>query len=203
MEVRDEEIKRLREGWEKMESRWKQAVALMDGWQRRLADGGDSVRVEELKRGINLDLSFNSSGDVSMQGQSESHIISPILEDQEEALTEVEEIATNAQLANDPQSQSKNRKVLGRAERALRERSDNTSVRSKRMRKVSFTPGLQGSPAEPSIDDETLQIKAHRSDAVTRRPSRRRNESRKTRSVSLDPRLHMAEVYRTKLLAGQ
>ncbi|KAJ5580190.1 uncharacterized protein N7459_006175 [Penicillium hispanicum] len=185
VEVRDEEIKRLREGWEKMESRWKQAVAMMDGWQRRLTDGGDSVRVEELKRGMNLDLSFNSNEDVGMQSQSETHGISPILEDQQEEMSESDEPAPESGSADPPQTRSKFRKVPGRSERALRERSDNASARPKRLRKVSFTPGLQGSPCEPSIDDETLQIKAHRSDAVTRRPSRRKTDLRTSREVSL------------------
>ncbi|KAJ5632149.1 Afadin/alpha-actinin-binding [Penicillium lividum] len=167
VEIRDEEITRLRASWEKMENRWRQAVTMMDGWQRRLADGGDSVRVEELKLGMNLDLSFNSTEGVSMQEQTENKPISPILEDQEE-MSEREEQPDDA-----PLTRSKIRKVPERAERALRERSDNVAARPKRLRKVSFTPGLQGSPCEPIADDETLQIKAHRSGAVTRRPSRR------------------------------
>jgi hypothetical protein len=173
VEIRDEEIKRLRGSWEKMENRWKQAVIMMDGWQRRLADGGDSVRVEELKLGMNLDMSFNSNEDLSTQSQTENKPISPILEDQEEmSETEDQPDAT----ADAPLTRAKIRKVPERAERALRERSDNSAARPKRLRKVSFTPGLQGSPCEPSGDDETLQVKAHRSGAVTRRPSRRKTD---------------------------
>ncbi|KAJ5935743.1 hypothetical protein N7466_005290 [Penicillium verhagenii] len=171
VEIRDEEIKRLRGSWEKMENRWKQAVTMMDGWQRRLADGGDSVRVEELKLGMNLDLSFNSTADTSVQGQRENKPISPILEDQEE-MSEAEDQPDDT--IDVPLI--KIRKVPERTERALRERSDNAVSRPRRLRKVSFTPGLQGSPCEPSADDETLQIKAHRSGAVTRRPSRRKTD---------------------------
>ncbi|KAJ5929765.1 hypothetical protein N7454_006715 [Penicillium verhagenii] len=171
VEIRDEEIKRLRGSWEKMENRWKQAVTMMDGWQRRLADGGDSVRVEELKLGMNLDLSFNSTADTSMQVQKGNKPISPILEDQEE-MSEAEDQPDNT--TDVPLT--KIRKVPERTERALRERSDNAVSRPRRLRKVSFTPGLQGSPCEPTADDETLQIKAHRSGAVTRRPSRRKTD---------------------------
>jgi hypothetical protein len=188
VEIRDEEIGRLREGWEKMENRWKQAVTMMDGWQRRLTDGGDSVRVEELKRGMTLDLSFTSTEDVS---RLETSNISPILEDQQEedaegGMNETEDRDQEQRETSNPrETRSKIRKVPERSDRALRERSDNAAARPKRLRKVSFTPGLQGSPCEPSTqDEETLQIKAHKSEAVTRRPSRRKTETSSTRQVS-------------------
>ncbi|PGH14559.1 hypothetical protein AJ80_05879 [Polytolypa hystricis UAMH7299] len=56
VEIRDNEIHRLREGWEKMEERWREAVAMMDGWHKRIAEGGDSVNIDELKQGIGLGL---------------------------------------------------------------------------------------------------------------------------------------------------
>lgn len=179
VEVRDEEIKSLRESWEKMENRWKQAVSMMDGWQRRLADGGDGVRMEELKRGMNLDLSFNSADDASMVSRAENNI-SPILEDQQEERSESEDRVPEE--AEAPQARSKLRKVPERSERALQERSDN--ARPKRLRKVSFTPGLQGSPCEPAPDsEETLQIKAYKSNTVARRPSRQKTDIKPTRQV--------------------
>lgn len=185
VEIRDEEIKRLRESWEKMENRWKQAVSMMDGWRRRLADGGDSVRVEELKRGMNLDLSFASTEDASMQGRAENNI-SPILEDEkEEEMSETEDRAPEPEASNPQQPRAKYRKVPERSERALKERSDNAAVRPRRLRKVSFTPGLQGSPCDPNVDnEETLQIKAHQADTVTRRPSRRKTEAKGSHPVS-------------------
>lgn len=54
VEVREEEIHRLREGWEKMAARWKEAVALMDGWKKRMVDKGDTVNLDDLKMGIDL-----------------------------------------------------------------------------------------------------------------------------------------------------
>lgn len=190
VEIRDQEIGRLREGWEKMENRWKQAVTMMDGWQRRLTDGGDSVRVEELKRGMTLDLSFISTEDVSIASRLETSNISPILEDQQEeedaeAEMETEDRDLESEESKPPQTRSKIRKVPERSDRALRERSDNAVGRPKRLRKVSFTPGLQGSPCEPSTqDDETLQIKAHKAETVTRRPSRRKTDTSSARQVS-------------------
>lgn len=49
VEVRDNEISRLRDGWEKMESRWQEAVAMMDGWHKRLSDGSAPVNIREMK----------------------------------------------------------------------------------------------------------------------------------------------------------
>ncbi|KAJ5698181.1 hypothetical protein N7462_000186 [Penicillium macrosclerotiorum] len=185
VEIRDEEIRRLRESWEKMENRWKQAVTMMDGWQRRLAGGGDSVRVEELKRGMNLDLSFTSAEDPSMHSQMETSNISPIMEDrdEEEHMSEAEDrvAGSKPETSNLARPPSKLRKVPERSERALRERSDNAVARPKRLRKVSFTPGLQGSPCISTGDeDETVQTKSHLSDMVTHRSSRRKAESKST-----------------------
>ncbi|KAJ5681465.1 uncharacterized protein N7477_001405 [Penicillium maclennaniae] len=196
VEVRDEEIKSLRESWEKMEKRWKQAVAMMDGWQQRLADGGDGVRMEELKRGMNLDLSFTSNDEASMLSRASN--ISPILEDQEETSDAKEQVTEEPEV---PQTRSKLRKLPKRSERALQERSDN--ARPKRLRKVSFTPGLQGSPCEPTpnkTEDETLLIKAYKANTVARRPSRRKTDSKPTRQADgAEPRMSV----RQKLAAAE
>ncbi|CCC09034.1 hypothetical protein SMACR_03137 [Sordaria macrospora] len=52
--VREDEIHRLRDGWVKMESRWKEAVHLIDGWRNRMQVSGRPVNVEELKMGLRL-----------------------------------------------------------------------------------------------------------------------------------------------------
>ncbi|KJZ78287.1 hypothetical protein HIM_02325 [Hirsutella minnesotensis 3608] len=54
VEVREEEINRLRSGWVKMESRWKEAVHLIDGWRKRMAASGRPVCDEELRMGLRL-----------------------------------------------------------------------------------------------------------------------------------------------------
>ena len=72
VQVREEEIQRLREGWEKMEMRWREAVGMMVGWRRKMVgqeegggvsngNGGDErgreerrwqSEMEELTRGL-------------------------------------------------------------------------------------------------------------------------------------------------------
>ena len=54
VEIREDEIQRLREGWEKMAARWQEAVALMDGWKKRMVDTGDTINLDDLKMGLNL-----------------------------------------------------------------------------------------------------------------------------------------------------
>ena len=52
--AREAEIARLHHGWDAVESRWREAVALMRGWRERLADGSDTLRIEDLGAGLEL-----------------------------------------------------------------------------------------------------------------------------------------------------
>lgn len=52
--VREEEIFRLRNGWEKMEERWREAVHLIDGWRQRMVANGQPVDMEDLTMGLRL-----------------------------------------------------------------------------------------------------------------------------------------------------
>lgn len=196
VEVRDEEIKRLQEGWEKMESRWKQTVSMMDGWHKRISDGGDSVQIEELKMGMELD-SFNA------HSTDADPTTEPIFEDVQAEEAEEGEARDKA----DSAEPSRPRTRRQTANRALKERSDN--IRTGRSpRKVSFTPGLQDSPCDPDgEDDETVPVKAHKSDAVTRRPRRKlerpsRPVGRRTES-SNQPIDTAPDTKNTRMTVGQ
>ncbi len=70
VEIREDEIQRLREGWEKMAARWKEAVALMDGWKKRMVDTGDTINLDDLRMGLNL-----SSGIPTVQEAQERSIL--------------------------------------------------------------------------------------------------------------------------------
>jgi hypothetical protein len=60
VEVREEEIARLREGWEKMEAKWREAVTMMDHWRKKISrGGGKGVDLEELKRGLGLGMGMS------------------------------------------------------------------------------------------------------------------------------------------------
>lgn len=57
--IREEEISKLRSGWDKMEVRWKEAIIMMNGWRKRMLNGGDTVNIEEIKRGLGLGRDLN------------------------------------------------------------------------------------------------------------------------------------------------
>ena len=52
--IREEELQRLRECWEKMEDRWKDAIDMMYGWRKRMMTGGHKVNLEDLRIGLCL-----------------------------------------------------------------------------------------------------------------------------------------------------
>ncbi|KAL9641232.1 MAG: hypothetical protein Q9204_000172 [Flavoplaca sp. TL-2023a] len=54
VQIRDEEILKLREGWIKMEARWRETVALMDGWRKRMEHTGDTINLDDLQMGMDL-----------------------------------------------------------------------------------------------------------------------------------------------------
>ncbi|KAI1773404.1 Afadin and alpha-actinin-binding-domain-containing protein [Hypoxylon cercidicola] len=54
VEIREEAINRLRAGLETMESRWKDAVHMIDGWRKRMVSSGKSVDMEDLQMGLRL-----------------------------------------------------------------------------------------------------------------------------------------------------
>lgn len=53
VEVREDEIARLREGWEHMEQRWCDVLAMMEGWLKRMSTG-DTINIDDLRRGMGL-----------------------------------------------------------------------------------------------------------------------------------------------------
>jgi hypothetical protein len=54
VEARDDEITRLREGWDQMEARWRDLLFMMNGWCTRLEKSGDTINLDELKKGLGL-----------------------------------------------------------------------------------------------------------------------------------------------------
>ncbi|KAJ0120077.1 hypothetical protein J7T55_000930 [Diaporthe amygdali] len=80
--VREEEIFRLRDGWEKMETRWRDAVHLIDSWRRRMAAGGPAVDMEDLKMGLRL--SPVRIQNMGQTGQNDPFQLSTLEEEEEE-----------------------------------------------------------------------------------------------------------------------
>lgn len=80
LEARDDEIVRLRAGWEKMECRWREAVAMMDGWRKRMVETGDTINLEDLRKGLVLGEEIvkegsSPGGDISGIGGVEESLV--------------------------------------------------------------------------------------------------------------------------------
>lgn len=142
VEIRDEEIFRLRESWEKMEERWKEAVAMMDGWHRRIVSGGATIDVDELKSGMELGL--GNGGDLRPEEMEVEDIGSEAYFSEDENTEQQarnEELVSNHELevtdmrSTDSASGSHHRRK--RRSRALGERSGNSRPQTS-PRKVSF-----------------------------------------------------------------
>ncbi|KAL0942232.1 nima interactive protein [Colletotrichum truncatum] len=88
VEIREEEIARLRTGWVKMENRWQEAVHLIDGWRRRMAVDGKPVNMEELKMGLRLSPVRVRDVEETQQGGMDMHELSCV---QEECTADFEE----------------------------------------------------------------------------------------------------------------
>ena len=81
--VREEEINRLKDGWVKMETRWKDAMVLIDGWRKRMAAGGSPIGDDELKLGFKL--GSVRLTDFSKAADSSEIVLPPLTEDPAEA----------------------------------------------------------------------------------------------------------------------
>ncbi|KAF2233864.1 hypothetical protein EV356DRAFT_486205 [Viridothelium virens] len=72
VETRDEEIGILRHGWERMEARWREAVAMMEGWRKRIEEKGDTVQLEDLKMGLGLGQGFEDLASIAGSARKRS-----------------------------------------------------------------------------------------------------------------------------------
>ncbi|KAF2627687.1 hypothetical protein BU25DRAFT_421667 [Macroventuria anomochaeta] len=61
VESREEEIHRLRAGWEKMEARLRESFKLMDSWRKRMTKG-DTINLDEITRGLDYDTDMEADG---------------------------------------------------------------------------------------------------------------------------------------------
>lgn len=191
VEIRDQQIERLREGWERMEARWKQVVAMMDNWHRRMCDGGTGINVDELRKGMALDSGLGDAMS-SMAGASPVAVDSKGNEEEPANVADDDEEEENQGRAKllKPNPPKKAIKALG-------ERHSNVATRSS-TRKVSFYEEPAATKEEDSDDhndeNETELVKAHASKTVTQRTTRRKSGSRISRQVRLLPHSHLTFV---------
>ncbi|KAI0571311.1 NIMA interactive protein [Pyrenophora tritici-repentis] len=125
VEMREEEIHRLRAGWEKMEARLRESFILMDSWRKRMTNG-DTINLEELRMGLVFDEDVDDSDEQREQQDTERHL-SPRVEEAPERTKGPDMFKIKLQ-----PSQS-----------ALGETSGNKSPR-----KVAFSPSIPNTPSQ-------------------------------------------------------
>jgi len=54
VEARDEEILRLREGWVRMEARWKEVLLMINTWRAEMGKDGNTLNLDDLKISLGL-----------------------------------------------------------------------------------------------------------------------------------------------------
>lgn len=105
VEVREEEIGRLKEGWVRMESRWQEAVHLIDGWRKRMAASGRPICDEELKMGLRLSPVRVRDVEETRQAENFGFGLSAVAEEPEENEALVASPCPPARSYNEPELQ--------------------------------------------------------------------------------------------------
>ena len=152
VQVREEEIQRLREGWEKMAMRWQEAMALMDGWKKRVADTGDTINLDDLKVGLKLGNGIPSAMEARVspakQGMGHSNEDSSIFQETHESRDGVLEDV--AQLS-DPLDEVE--LAIPAVNRALVDKSANIGA-GPTTQKVTFPPIPEEKGYSIDVDDD-------------------------------------------------
>ncbi|KAF2868754.1 Afadin and alpha-actinin-binding-domain-containing protein [Massariosphaeria phaeospora] len=159
VELREEEIVRLRAGWEKMETRWRDTLSLMESWRKRIVDGGDTINLEELKVGLGFGAGLETVNEEE---------VSVLTEADDEAASSVfdEELAQADDLEDPPSPEADEvpekttgsdifKLKLPANPPALRESSGNIKSPTKSPRKVAFSASIPNTPSQ--MDDENKE----------------------------------------------
>ncbi|KAF2720448.1 hypothetical protein K431DRAFT_285748 [Polychaeton citri CBS 116435] len=96
VEEREDEIIRLRQGWEMMEARWRDILIMMQGWQKRI-NTGETINLDDLRRGMGL---ASPHRQVRLQ-QNELIEDGTMLEHDDEELSEGEQRPSSSSLQQD------------------------------------------------------------------------------------------------------
>ncbi|QDS70640.1 hypothetical protein FKW77_000845 [Venturia effusa] len=152
--VREEEILRLRAGWETMEAKWREAIVMMDNWRKRMLSGGDTVNIDELKLGLGLGAGLantviakdDTEETEEDDREDEVSAVEYREEDTEEmVLLSEPDVVQEATESREPARQSRNRRSP-RLQKPLRETNANSP------RKVSFASPR---PNTPEVDEKS------------------------------------------------
>ncbi|KAF1954533.1 hypothetical protein CC80DRAFT_493682 [Byssothecium circinans] len=190
VESREEEILRLRAGWEKMELRLREAFALMETWRSRMANGGDTINLAELKMGLGLGLGLQTVNNEDISVIEEEA-------DDEDASSVFDEELDESNLQDPPSPEADNipektagsdmfKLKLQADPPALREGHGNTKPVMRSPRKVAFSASIPNTPEIETENAETSGLDLVGVEKLTRTTPT--SEERKSRSTPQDDR---------------
>jgi hypothetical protein len=196
VELREEEILRLRAGWEKMEARLREAFMLMDSWRKRMTNG-DTINLEELKMGLGLGMGLENVDreEISMiEEDGEEDDASDAQDDAssafDEELEDVEEQSVPPTPQQDHVAEATTNSDMFKLKlqpkpTALRETNGNKSP-SRSPRKVAFSASIPNTPSQ--LEDENVDtsgidlVDVHKSSGPVSPSKMPRSVERTTRS---------------------
>ncbi|KAF2017835.1 hypothetical protein BU24DRAFT_460828 [Aaosphaeria arxii CBS 175.79] len=155
VEMREEEIVKLRTGWETMEARWRDTMALMDRWRKRIASGDNTINLEELKLGMGL-----GAGLENFHREDESLSAA----EEEDASSVFDEVVDEPEVEDPPSPEADDvpertsasdifKLKLQPTQPALREGSGNVKSPAKSPRKVAFSASIPNTPSQIEIEN--------------------------------------------------
>jgi hypothetical protein len=205
VEMREEEIHRLRAGWEKMEARLRESFLLMDSWRKRMTNG-DTINLEELRMGLGFSEGFETvdrEGFSVIDEESEADDAASSALEEDVDNTEEDEQAAQAAYLSSPKAHETSDKATGSDmyriklqpnQPALREINGNKSP-SRSPRKVAFSASIPNTPSqveEENVDTSGIDLvgvdKTSRPVSAAKPP---RSEERASRQTSQDRPRHV------------
>ncbi|KAF2127969.1 hypothetical protein P153DRAFT_386946 [Dothidotthia symphoricarpi CBS 119687] len=156
VEMREEEIHRMRAGWEKMESRLREAFMLMDSWRKRMTNG-DTINLEELNMGMGFGAGLQEveSEEASMVDEEEEidDAASSVFDDElDQAEEEQDQSTPEAIRVVDKTTNSDIFKLKLRPDQPVLRETDGNKSQSRSPRKVAFSASIPNTPSQ--LEDE-------------------------------------------------
>ncbi|KAJ4366314.1 hypothetical protein N0V83_007950 [Neocucurbitaria cava] len=199
VEMREEEILRLRAGWEKMEARLREAFMLMDSWRKRMTNG-DTINLEELKMGLGLGVGLQSVNNEEMSMLEEEEEVdddvSSVFDDELDEVDEQQDLPSPEadHVAERTTGSDMFKLKLQPNQPALQETNGNKSP-SRSPRKVAFSASIPNTPSQ--LDEENADAagidlvgveKRNRPESATKAPNSEERASRPTSQDNRTPR---------------
>ncbi|KAI9660149.1 MAG: hypothetical protein M1821_001501 [Bathelium mastoideum] len=159
VEIRDEEIGMLRHGWERMEARWREAVAMMEGWKKRMEEKGDTVQLEDLKKGLGLGQGLEALVKIAGSARKRDDSSGKTEEDHSRQASgewNILKEQTSMELNEDEAPASSTGSDMFKLEFLRQAPLRETQGRTRSPRRVSFVPNLDGWRDEKSSELDIL-----------------------------------------------